>query len=62
MGIGARSSELRNPCFWILAFKSAQSYRCVRYFGEGYVSAVGSTPHISNWRIPCDAGEPGNVS
>ncbi len=62
VGIGARRSEFRRPCFWIWAFRVFQSYRCVRYFGSGYESEVGSTPHISNWRIPCDAGEPANVS
>ena len=50
VGMGARSSEFRRPCFTMRAFKAVQSYR----------PASGSTPHMSYCRMPWDAGDPKN--
>ena len=51
VGIGAKSSEFRNPCFMMRSFREIQSYR----------PASGSTPHMSYCRMPCDAGDPAKV-
>ena len=48
VGIGASSSELRSPCCLISAFSASQSHR----------PESGFTDHMSNCRMPLDAGEP----
>lgn len=48
VGIGASKSELRMPCFCIRAFSFCQSQRPL----------FGSSPHMSNCKIPYEAGLP----
>ena len=59
VGIGASNREFRRPCCFILSFKLFQLYIFLRYTGS---LSVGSTFHISNCKMPFDAGEPINVS
>lgn len=39
------------PCWATLALSELQSQ-----------SSLGLTPHMSNWKMPCEAGEPSYVS
>ena len=47
VGIGASNRELRTPCFFTSLLRISHSQRL-----------VGVTPHMSNWKIPLDTGEP----
>ncbi len=46
VGIGASSRELRTPCFTT----------ALRSFSQSQRPLVGVTPHMSNWKMPCEIG------
>src|SRR5260221_12121875 len=52
VGIGARRSELRTPYCLTSFFNFSQSQRPLS----------GVTPHMSNWKIPLETGDPLKVS
>ena len=51
VGIGATNKEFLTPYCFTSSFNVAHSQR-----------SVGVTPHMSNWNIPFDTGEPAKVS
>src|ERR1051325_6846218 len=51
VGMGASNSELRTPYFFTSSFNTSHSQRL-----------LGVTPHISNWKIPSETGEPMKLS
>lgn len=48
--MGARRRELRTPCFMTRSRRPCQSQRL-----------DGVTPHMSNWKMPWEMGEPSKV-
>ena len=51
VGIGAKRREFLTPCSITSFFKTSHSQR-----------SEGLTPHISNWKIPSEIGDPFQVS